>query len=61
MAGFSAGPRTCIGKHLALLDSKICFTKILKRYKKIIVPEADPILRISLGVSLEPFSVELMK
>ena len=38
MNTFSAGARTCIGKHLALLDSKIALIKLLKRYKKITVP-----------------------
>ena len=30
---FSGGPRTCIGKHLALLESKIAMIKILQRYE----------------------------
>ena len=34
--GFSSGGRTCIGKHLALIESKIGLIKIFKRYDKII-------------------------
>ena len=30
--GFSGGPRTCIGKHLAFLESKIALIKFVKRY-----------------------------
>lgn len=37
--GFSAGARTCIGKHLAYIESKIALVKFLKRYKKIILPK----------------------
>lgn len=37
--GFSAGARSCIGKHLAMLDSKIALTKFLKRYSKITLPK----------------------
>lgn len=31
--GFSGGPRTCIGKYLALVQSKIAIIKFMKRYK----------------------------
>ena len=31
--GFSGGPRNCIGKHLAHLESKIGMIKFFKRYK----------------------------
>jgi cytochrome P450 len=31
--GFFGGPRTCIGKHLAYLESKIVMIKLLRRYK----------------------------
>ena len=33
--GFSGGPRSCIGKHLAKLEAKIGLIKFMKRYKKI--------------------------
>ena len=36
--GFSGGPRNCIGKHLALLESKIALIKMLRRYNRIILP-----------------------
>lgn len=37
--GFSAGPRTCIGKHLAMIESKIGLIKFMKRYKRVVIPE----------------------
>ena len=33
--GFSAGARTCIGKHLVMIESKIALIKFMKRYSKI--------------------------
>lgn len=39
--GFSAGARTCIGKHLAMLENKIAIVKFMKRYKQIILPKKD--------------------
>lgn len=39
--GFSAGARTCIGKHLALLENKIALVKFLKRYEKIVIPKKE--------------------
>ena len=35
MMGFSLGPRTCIGKHLALLESKIAAIKFVQRYENL--------------------------
>jgi cytochrome P450 len=32
---FSAGPRSCLGKQLALLETKITLIKLFKRYKTI--------------------------
>lgn len=37
--GFGGGARTCIGKHLAIIQSKIALIKFMKRYKKIQNPE----------------------
>jgi cytochrome P450 len=37
--GFGAGARTCIGKHLAMFENKICIIQFLQRYKKIILPQ----------------------
>ena len=39
--GFSGGGRTCIGKHLALLEAKIGLIKFLKRYSQIILPKKN--------------------
>lgn len=33
--GFGFGARTCLGKHLAYLSSKIVIIMMLKRYKKL--------------------------
>lgn len=41
LGGFNAGPRTCIGKHLAMIESKIAMIKFFKRYKKIELPKKD--------------------
>ena len=41
LVGFGGGARTCIGKHLALLESKIALVKIMKRYKRIVLPRTD--------------------
>ena len=38
-AGFSGGPRSCIGKNLAKLEAKIGLIKFMKRYEKIELPE----------------------
>lgn len=39
--GFSAGARTCIGKHLAMLESKIIVVKLLMRYKDLKLKEPN--------------------
>lgn len=39
MGGFSAGARTCIGKHLVMIESKIGLIKFMKRCKKIKIPD----------------------
>lgn len=39
VGGFSAGARTCIGKHLALMENKIALIKFMKRYKEIRLPK----------------------
>lgn len=36
--GFSAGTRTCLGKQLAILESKVAIVKLIKRYETIEVP-----------------------
>ena len=41
LGGFSGGARSCIGKHLAHVESKIALIKFLKRYKKIVLPKND--------------------
>ena len=34
--GFSAGPRSCIGKNLALVEMRVMMIKILLRYEKVV-------------------------
>ena len=59
VGGFGGGARTCIGKHLALLESKIALIKFMKRYKKIVLPAEKIKMRIKLAYSPENFKVKL--
>ena len=36
---FQAGPRTCLGKHMALLEAKIAASMILNKYKFTLVQD----------------------
>mgnify|MGYP000195994535 CR=1 FL=1 len=38
---FNAGPRTCLGKHVAIMEGKICASMILARYHMTLVPGTD--------------------
>ena len=46
VGGFGGGSRTSIGKHLALIESKIALIKFMKRYKKIVLPDEKIKMRI---------------
>jgi len=35
LMGFSAGSRACIGKQLAMIETKIAVVKLFQRYSKI--------------------------
>ena len=39
LIGFSAGPRSCIGRQLALLEAKIGLIKFMQRYESFSVPQ----------------------
>ena len=57
VCGWSAGPRSCIGKQLALLQVKIAMVKLLKRYKSIEIPEKDVAMVMSFSYEPEPFEM----
>ena len=42
LGGFGGGARTCIGKHLAMLETKIALISLFKRYSTIIGPKEQP-------------------
>ena len=48
--GFSAGPRKCIGKNLAMIEIKVIFTLLLQRFDMVVLPNqyiaANPITRL---------------
>jgi cytochrome P450 len=52
--GFSLGPRACIGKNLAYLESKIAIVKLIMRYKTIEVPK-DVTLKLGLAYGTEHY------
>lgn len=55
LVNFSAGARTCIGKHLALLESKLALIKIMKRYKTMIPPSEPLKFKFGLTVGAEVY------
>ena len=38
MGGFVFGARSCIGKHLGRLETKIGLIKFMKRYERVVLP-----------------------
>ena len=59
LGGFGAGPRTCIGKHLASIESKIGLIKFMKRYKKITIPEGPIKMVVKFVYSPEYFKSKM--
>ena len=60
VGGFSAGARTCIGKHLAHIESKIALVKFVKRYKKISLPKNDFKMEFKFLYSPEEFESTML-
>jgi cytochrome P450 len=58
--GFSAGARTCIGKHLAHIESKIALVKFMKRYKKVTLPKKDFKMEFKFLYSPEDFESTML-
>ena len=61
VGGFSGGPRTCIGKHLARLEAKIGLVKFMKRYEKAELPVEHLKLFITSVYQPDRFKTKLEK
>ena len=59
LLGFSGGPRNCIGKNLALLESKIALVKLMKRYQWMEVPKDNIGFEFKFIYTPEPFDTIL--
>ncbi len=57
--GFGGGARTCIGKPLAIIQSKIALIKFMKRYKKIQNPEGPIKMVLKLVITPEYFKSKM--
>ena len=56
--GFSGGPRTCLGKQLALLESKIGLVKLVLRYSKFSVEKKKLAMKLKfLYEPSQPFNI----
>lgn len=59
--GFSGGPRTCIGKHLAYLESKIALIKLVKRYENFTIPAGKRVMVHKFMSEPLPFKTKFTK
>ncbi|KAI8146652.1 cytochrome P450 [Fennellomyces sp. T-0311] len=50
---FHAGPRVCLGQHLATLEALVAITFLLKRYKFTLVPGQDITYQVSLTLPMK--------
>ena len=57
LTGFSGGPRICLGKQLALLETKIILIKFILRYSNFSLPKEDLIMKLKFIYEAEPFDV----
>jgi cytochrome P450 len=57
--GFFGGPRSCIGKHLAYLESKIVVIKLLMRYKEMKISEGGERMEVRFLYGPEKFYVRV--
>jgi cytochrome P450 family 3 subfamily A len=53
--GFSAGPKVCPGKQMALLETKITLVKLALKYSKFSLEKEDLKLHFELIYGPEPF------
>lgn len=51
---FGYGPRSCIGMKLALMETKMALTALIREYKFLEGPDTEKPLKTSLGVTLSP-------
>jgi cytochrome P450 len=56
---FSAGPRNCVGRPLALMEMRVCLVKLLQRFtfERVPDPDYDPVPVLTL--TLNPASIKL--
>lgn len=47
---FGYGPRSCIGKKLALMETKMALTALVKEYKFVEAPDTEKVWLHSLSV-----------
>ena len=59
MGGFGYGSRSCIGKHLAYVETKVGLIKFLKRYNKIKLMKEEYKMIVKFCYESEPFECKM--